>query len=537
MAVSAILLDAAGWNWVIDALKAGQANPNITNNLVVQLQSLGAQTVLVEDEYLDRDFTEAFAAYYARLFKRHTKLCKRLHFFRADLSAVVGLVTPSEMAIELELQGRPAYLGYVILRPIHEAPLAQAVLETPPSPANYESHALVRAKYDIHVLGAELSIHALPMTQQDQRIGACAQAAIWTASRHFHARHKGPWISTVGITEAAMMRESESVASTIPNGSEFLSLNGMVSALRAGGRMPLTYIANGGNNAPVWQGIRPADVINRYVDSGIPVIVGLGYMGADIGHAVVASGQVFDHNSPAAGALPPQPTRAEFCSAFYVNDDQQGPNLRMPIVAGGAIGETPYSVRGNVHFLIIPLPDKVFVPAEKAEWFSWDLLNSYGAAWGNLKGNYAQNLGHSLGLGDQFVAAMGQNEVIARTYLTYGWKYKHRLLRNNVKEAVQSLARAIELPRYVWVTEFGTLASFSPADRFQRRIFAHCVVDATAKNMGDDSRLFFHAPGLAISRSHDGGNPNGPYTTLTSAIQDDQVYYPKLRGNLDFAGY
>ncbi|OWK18708.1 hypothetical protein AJ88_00845 [Mesorhizobium amorphae CCBAU 01583] len=156
----------------------------IVNNVIRHLRELGAVTVLVEDEYLDRDFTEAFAAYYARLFKRHTKLCKRVHFFKSDLTAVVNLVSPSELAVRLQ-ECQDDYLGFLVLRPIHEAPLAQATLLTPGPPAGHESHALVRAKYETHLLGAELFVKALPMTQQDQRIGACAQATIWPLAAIF----------------------------------------------------------------------------------------------------------------------------------------------------------------------------------------------------------------------------------------------------------------------------------------------------------------------------------------------------------------
>lgn len=209
----------------------------------------------------------------------------------------------------------------------------------------------------------------------------------------------------------------------------------------------------------------------------------------------------------------------------------------MPVRAGDPVGETPYNVEENAEFLLIPLPDKVFVPAEKVEVFAWHLLRQYGNAWPQLKQNYAAELGASEALGDSFIADLDQNAVVARTYLTYGWKYKHRLLRNRLTDAVHALARGTELPRYVWVTEFGTVDSFSPANIFDRRIFAHCVVDATAKNMGEDSRLFFHAPGLAISRMHDRSNPNGPYQEAVHVVTDDQAYFPKLRGNLDFAGY
>lgn len=531
MTVTAVLLDPDGWAHLANALTDNQLNPHITSKLIEQLRTLNAQTFLMEDEYIDRDFSDAFAAYYSRLFKRHGKICRRIHFFCQDLSGVLNSSTDAEMAVALE-QCQNDYLGFIVLRPVHQAPIASAVLRTPPPPQGAEAHPLVKAKYNVHLLGAQLTIDAFPMTQQDQRIGACAQAAIWSTARHFHARHSGPWVSMVSITEAAMMQEIFSVSSTLPNGSEFLSLSGMVSALRVSGRKPLIYMADDQVNF-LWRGIRPYDVINRYVDSGIPVIVGLGFAGQDVGHAVVASGQVFSQQSPTV--LPPRPTRAEFCSAFYINDDQLGPNLRMPVVAGNPIGETPYSVGGNVRFLIIPLPDKVFLPAEKAELFAWDILTKYSNSWSNLKSG--SQLGTSVGAGDAFNAELAANTIVARTYLTYGWKYKHRMLRNRLADATKGLLSSTELPRYVWVTEFGTVDSFAANDIYQRRIFGHCVVDATAKNMGDDSCLFFHAPGLVVRRVHNSANPYGPYDQSTHAIVNDEPYYPKLRGNIDFNGY
>lgn len=531
MTVTAVLLDQAGWTFIEDTLKASQENPLLTPKLIEQLRALGAQTILIEDEYIDRDFTDAFAAYYSRLFKRHTKICKRIHFFSCDLNAALNSPTVRGLATALQ-DCQQDYIGFIVLRPVHQAPIASAVLKVPPSPAGCEQHSLVKARYHVHILGADLYVDALPMTQQDQRIGACAQASIWSAARHFHARHRGPWVSMVGITEAAMMQEDFGVSLTLPNGSEFLSLRGMVSALRGSGRKPLIYIGNGTGNAN-WPGIRPADVINRYVDSGIPVIVGLG--GGSISHAVIASGQVFSQQPPAA--LPPRPTRASFCSAFYINDDQRGPNLRMAINAGDPIGETTYNLADNVEFLIIPLPDKVFLPAEKAELFCWDLIGKYANSWPTISGNPQVQLGTSQQLGDDFVTAWNANEIVARTYLTYGWKYKHRMLRNDLTNATHDLLSETELPRYVWVTEFGTLASFSATDMYQRRIYAHCVVDATAKNMGDDSCLFFHAPGLVLRRVHSAADSFGAYELSTHIIQDDELYYPKLRGNIDFQGY
>jgi hypothetical protein len=535
MSVEILKLDGAGWVDLEKRLATNQSRPSITSNLTKHLKALNAQAVLVQTGYLDRDFTEAYSAYYATLFKRHSKLCERLLFFSNDLQTLPSSDEPRSLAVALETIGRQHYLGQVVLRPIHEAPVAQVVLRPPPAPAGYEQHLLVRSEHRSHVLGAEFAMNATAMTQQDQRIGACAQATIWGALRHIHLRHRGPWLSMVGVSDAALRQVDATVSQMIPTGSEFLSLNGMVSALRSAGRKPLLYHSDNNGHPVAWTAVRPHDVINRYVDSGIPVIVGLRFPNTSIGHAVLATGQIFSQTP--ISPLPSKPTRAVFCEAFLVNDDQLGTNLQMPLRPNSVIAETHYDVAGNVGFLLIPLPEKVFLPAEKAEELAWDILNGYARVWQQFAQANSGHMGTSVALGNSFCGEINSNTVLARTYLTYGWKYQQRVLRNNHTAEFQRIARSTDLPRFVWVTEFGTLTSFGKPDRFKRRIYAHCVVDATAKNMGADSRLIFHAPGVALHHTHDLATPYGAYQLRLYAIKDDQEYYPKLRGNADFAGY
>ncbi|UFW51101.1 MULTISPECIES: hypothetical protein [Bradyrhizobium] len=212
------------------------------------------------------------------------------------------------------------------------------------------------------------------MTQQDSRIGACAQAVIWVMARHFNARHRGPWLSIVSITTAAIATPDHAINRVIPTGSEYLSGNNIIAALRAAGRETLLYARSG--SKPTWGQLRPADIINRYVDSGIPVLVGLSFKDKDIGHAVVATGQVL--RSSITSTLPNRPTRAEFCEAFYVQDDSIGPNIRVGVHAGSAIAETiEYNIAEHCQYLIVALPAKVHLPAEKAEAIAWDLLVQY----------------------------------------------------------------------------------------------------------------------------------------------------------------
>jgi hypothetical protein len=72
--------------------------------LLRHLRELRVQSALVEENYLDRDFTEAYSAYYAKTFRRHTKLCTRIIFFAVDVS----FVTSAKMFVEQRKDWRPS---------------------------------------------------------------------------------------------------------------------------------------------------------------------------------------------------------------------------------------------------------------------------------------------------------------------------------------------------------------------------------------------------------------------------------------------
>lgn len=77
-----------------------------------------AQTIVVENEYIDRHYLEDYAEYYARCFPDHPKLCSRLHFFAYDFKEhefMESLANPSSPLIQ-ELHKN--YIGFVVIRPM-----------------------------------------------------------------------------------------------------------------------------------------------------------------------------------------------------------------------------------------------------------------------------------------------------------------------------------------------------------------------------------------------------------------------------------
>lgn len=49
--------------------------------------ALKAKTIVVENEYIDRDFLEDFSGYYVRCFPAYQRKCSRLHFFSCSFSS------------------------------------------------------------------------------------------------------------------------------------------------------------------------------------------------------------------------------------------------------------------------------------------------------------------------------------------------------------------------------------------------------------------------------------------------------------------
>lgn len=431
------------------------------------------------------------------------------------------------------------YLGFLVVRPLSSAPIGRALLVPPKQNVSPGSHLLVKARYEAHPLGSLIDVGGAPFLQQDSRVSACAHASIWVSSRHFHTKHREGWFSTVDIAEKASTPTDITLAQSLPSGSGGLGLNNMIRALRSVGREPIVYIGEQPNNSDyppfVWPNERkPEEIINRYVDSGIPVILGL--VPFDLsqgeGHAVVCVGHVHKKINHDIN-LTDRPTRSIFCGSFLVHDDQRGVYLSMPVnraqhVSSAINMKTPYNVEDHVFSIIVPLPGKVYIKGEIAELIAWNLIENYTNIWPSIRRDF---VGNSL-LGQDVIEAQLGNQIVARTYLTHGWKYKRRVMQNvcsgKLKESVESL----ELPRFVWVTEFGNIRRLNSLSARERKIFGHVVVDASTSEHWGNGPLVFHAPGIVLVWKHDLGNEYGPYNTSNTLIPNDCEYYPKMREDI-----
>lgn len=506
--------------------------------ILADARSHGAVSVLIEEDYLDRDFTSEFSAFYSTVFKRYSKLCRRFHFFSVNVEPIIVNPDAQKVAEGLsKISEDGHYIGYIVTRPVAHAPLGRVVFRAPVSPTGMQSDLLVRSEFHAHVLGGVLKVRGVAFTQQDSRIGACAQASIWMAARHFYSKHHGTqWFSTVDITEAGSKLTDQILSRSLPAGSGGLSIDNMLRALRGLGQETFLYFGkyevkqkkpSKVNWSPT---LPPKAIIERYIDSGIPVILVLCPWDAkqEQFHAILATGhtvRLLDKKT----ILPVNPTRAEFARYFLVNDDQRGSNLRMACEPDDPLAETPYNLSHVTH-IVLPLPGKVFTPAETAEKRAWGTLRYYEGEWPKLRETHAKEIENSIAAGDNFVKKIASNEVIARTYLTYGWRYKERLIRNSCSDTIKSVVLPLDLPRFVWVTEFGTRESFNHLDENAISIFGHAVIDATSSPHWE-GRILFHAPGFLWKWVYDPVSKSDNIREALICIPNEHPYKMKIRGS------
>ncbi|HEX3465251.1 MAG TPA: hypothetical protein VHS78_14480 [Candidatus Elarobacter sp.] len=140
------------------------------------------RTIVVETMYVDRDYLGDYTTFYATVYARFDRFCKRVHFFTEEFE---------ERTFEAQIigEGRSAedfarsYVGFTVVRPLPEAIIGRTVLRAYPENVRDGArryNAVVDTRVNLY--GIDLSIcDSLPFQQQDSVIAACATVSLWSA--------------------------------------------------------------------------------------------------------------------------------------------------------------------------------------------------------------------------------------------------------------------------------------------------------------------------------------------------------------------
>ena len=289
------------------------------------LSHVGAQTLLVERNYIDRDFLEDYAAYYVRCFPNYRKTCIRIHLFREVFTQrTLRAILSGKSGRLKELQ--KAYLGFLVVKPLPQTVIGRTCLVTY---AEEEKRFFPAAReFEAHLFGIRLAIvKTLPFQEQDSVVAACATSALWTLFQATAREFQHHLLTPIEITRAAThLLPTES--RVIPN--QGLSTHMMAHAIKSVNLEPfLIRVAEAKvlhaaiysyvhARIPLILGVDLVEQVNdiRYRPVGKHALVIVGYNLGSVTTPLSLSGLVL---------------RSSRMDKLYVHDDQIGPFARMEL--------------------------------------------------------------------------------------------------------------------------------------------------------------------------------------------------------------
>jgi hypothetical protein len=522
--------------------------------LIAHIIDLGGAFAVIEDNYTDKDYSADYQNFYAGAFKDYPRCTKRVHIFSEDVGAWFDKPFAEQASDTPPPDGGKSlsdlYLGFVVVRPIRQGPIGRTVLKFPKLKDGLFVRPAARADFNVHLLGTKLKVSGAPFIQQDRRIGACAQAAIWMAARAVHARHNHThWHSIAEITELATTPTDAELSLDLPAGSTGLNPIHMIRALKGMGHQPLfQYFGekkkadcnkdeNEGSESPATDPppAEPAEVIFRYLDSGLPVIVGMTSREDNIAHAIAAVGYV----EVTGARCRPGATYDTFVRAFVVHDDQRGAYRYMPLTDADIAhlpnahllkhGDKVLTADKFISHIFVPLPSRVYLRAENADIVARDFLDQQvGAPISNIA-DMASDPNAKQSIRD-FHQRIRDKNLVRRTYLTSAGRYRHHFAKGSLNEMIKSELITRQLPHFVWVTELMDPDAAQTAPGGPRPILGHIVINATSSGDPDTDLLAAHYPHVLV---HNDMNPahGKPDTNLAQIYVDDAPYPGRIRGH------
>ncbi|MCX7835769.1 MAG: hypothetical protein N2450_06845 [bacterium] len=318
-------------------------NSKYTDSLTRLLSSCKGFTVIVEENYFDKDWTSIFSHHYSTIYGRYPRCVTRLHIFQGT--------HPFEI-LEEACSFQSHYVGYINIYPTRPRVIGRTLL----SPKIYfENPTVMYYEEMVHIAGNELKIRGFPFTGQDGKVVSCAHVACWEIVRYLSGKYG--YYGEYFLSDIAVQAEDSRFGRPIPT----KGLNGgqILSALRSFRLSPTIYWIS--NDLCREKAIEYAI---GYLLSGIPIIL-LGDMHAIVGIGLAST----DPND----------------KSIIVNDDNYLPYGIMKL-------DTTHNVRFPLNVLngfIAPLYHKIIVPFETALNFSekFGRIDLFGLTKNGLNGN------------------------------------------------------------------------------------------------------------------------------------------------------
>ena len=408
------------------------------------------KAVLVEHDYVDKDYRSTFYNFYAKKGRPYRADCVRLHFFDEQ----VGFEGPSDESSARRLGDH--YYGYMVLRPTIRATLGRSVL-SPDIRVNARGRA-IQALHHVHLLGHRLSVWGFPSMDQHVDIATCAHVACWAILRHYSESYSQ--------YREYLVHDIASLATGFDPGG--------ISPSRGLDEWEAERVFNAAGCFPVIVGRDESTddeffgQLLAYLESGFPLFIGLGL--GDLRHAIVAAG--YSWKTQAAAPSGASSHAWGQVDTLLTVDDNLLPYVSVPVDERSSEGAEPEYTTNNFESFIVALPEKIGYPAEAMAKYR----------------RVVQSLVRSMGC--------DEDSVRLHRYFMTTISGLRRYARNNesqLGETLVELFMRLDTAQFVWVVEFSSVEQWAGG-----RVAARGIVDASASHKDPDPIWLLHNEEVAF---------------------------------------
>lgn len=476
-------------------------------------------TIGIEYQYVDRIYRDS---YYMHLGEEHfnkSRFCSRIVIFNGNNISTMRNI--SKMSISI-LQNN--YIGSIVIRPIKNNSIGRCLLNPNFFRPSREEKIYVRvSKYKINYNGIPLVVDAFPYEMQDGITTTCAEVTLLNIADYYSNQfqdYKFMLPSTINnIIEKFCIDRIKP--------AHGLSYELMSKILYEAGFAPKFY-----HNLSEISGIEIMQILSFYIESGIPVAVGLnrrngekgGHSVVCIGHGDVSNSRIKDfvnENTPQNNELnyfengdirlnPMQKQTIIFKRGTYrelhrtfsftavekyiIQDDLRRPYIHVtPYIETEEIGNQLYKANQLIvrygeddeylaKCFIAPLYKRMYMDAITARDAIDEILLSE--------------------LGPRKKGQTKENCIVVRLFLASARNLKEHRVMTTQSTAVKKLYQRTHFPQFVWVAELYDIEKYPNTNAF-----GEIILDATnAEDASSDSIIMINYRSRHLARDRDGVN-------------------------------
>ncbi|RZJ92125.1 MAG: hypothetical protein EOO20_02850 [Chryseobacterium sp.] len=407
---------------------------------------------LIEYPYVDKVYRDSYYTYYASKHSRYQRDCIRISIFNNEIN-FVDFTDPVKHS---KLQD--IFLGYFVLRP-QRTMIGHSLIN--PAAFLNKNIKICLHKAESLVLGVKLTAEGFPHSAQDGETISCAETTIWATMQYFgmrYAEYKPVLPSTI-----TKVIERIAVQRLLP--SNGLTMDQISFALKQFGFGTRIYSRE-------HFGDEFFEIIDAYIESGIPVLTGLESASGGLGHVVVMIGKkynAFDYKN-----LRPKVTIgprkkyydiSQFNHHYVIQDDNLSPYQVISLDSPGINYDDSDSKNYQIDTIVVPLYSKIYLEAFVAKRLFVQIIKD-----GSLGFDF-------------------KNKSVLRCFLSSSRSFKSHITKlTDMDSEVKSIILLSKMPKFIWVGEVYEQDQYIP---FVGKPQGLVILDATENSSTNTDALIF----------------------------------------------